>query len=206
MAGRGPQDRTSHPGLGQIETHRRHLLAGGLRLRYDRRQAYVPCAKPRSRRPRRKFSKPRPTNVKDGLIRYRARKQDCETLPPESASAVRPNLQRKVLRSVHEAARHIADIRKTDPYASMTKPKAKAIKVEYAVCPSEAIHRTARMMRLRGPQGATEQFQARSNRPEPPQTGQVGARAAPGAGLAIGSLWMLVERFITDFFKYPDKE
>ena len=66
---------------------------------------------------RREFSKPRPTNVgKDGLIRCRARKQDCETC--HLIAQCRPTQPaRKALRSVHEEARDIArDIRKTDTY------------------------------------------------------------------------------------------
>ncbi len=105
---------------------------------------------------RRNFSKPRQANVsKDGLIRYRARKQDCdacllkvECCPTQSA--------RKVLRSVHEAARDVArDIRKTDAYMTSFMQRRK---VEMLFAHLKR-YIGLRMMRLRGPKGATEQFQ-----------------------------------------------
>ncbi|TMV92412.1 hypothetical protein FGG78_08340 [Thioclava sp. BHET1] len=64
---------------------------------------------------RRKFSKPRTTNVsKNSSIRYRARQRDCDACHL-NAQCCPSEPARKVLRSVHEAARDIArDIRKTD--------------------------------------------------------------------------------------------
>ena len=105
---------------------------------------------------RRKFSKPRPTNVsKDGLIRYRARKQDCETCHLK-ARCCPTQPARKVLRSVHEAARDIArDIRKTDAYMTSFMQRRK---VEMLFAHLKR-YIGLRMMRLRGPKGATEQFQ-----------------------------------------------
>ena len=105
---------------------------------------------------RRKFSKPRPTNVsKDGLIRYRARKQDCETCHLK-AQCCPTQPARKVLRSVHEAARDIArDIRKTDAYMTSFMQRRK---VEMLFAHLKR-YIGLRMMRLRGPKGATEQFQ-----------------------------------------------
>jgi len=105
---------------------------------------------------RRRFSKPRSTNVSsDGLIRYRARKQDCDACvfkarccPTQPAG--------KVLRSVHEAARDVArDIRKTDAYMTSFMQRRK---VEMLFAHLKR-YIGLRMMRLRGPKGATEQFQ-----------------------------------------------
>jgi transposase len=105
---------------------------------------------------RRKFSKPRATNVsKDGLIRYRARMQDYDTCHLK-AQCCPTQPAREVLRSVHEAARDIArDIRKTDAYMTSFMQR---LKVEMLFAHLKR-YIGLRMMRLRGPKGATEQFQ-----------------------------------------------
>ena len=105
---------------------------------------------------RRKVSKPRATNVsKDGLIRYRARKQDCDTCHPK-AHCCPTQPAKKVPRSVHEAARDIArDIRKTDAYMTSFMQRRK-VEMPFAHLKR---YIGLRMMRLRGPKGATEQFQ-----------------------------------------------
>ncbi len=101
---------------------------------------------------RRRFSKPRSTNVSsDGLIRYRARKQDCDACVFK-ARCCPTQPARKVLRSVHEAAR---DIRKTDAYMTSFMQRRK---VEMLFAHLKR-YIGLRMMRLRGPKGATEQFQ-----------------------------------------------
>ena len=66
---------------------------------------------------RRNFSKPRkPNGGKDGFIRYRASKHDCDACPlkPQCCPG---DPGRRVMQSVHEAARDVTrDIRKTDAY------------------------------------------------------------------------------------------
>ncbi|MEM8572740.1 MAG: IS1182 family transposase [Pseudomonadota bacterium] len=108
------------------------------------------------RRYRRNFSKPRKANGgKDGYIRYRASKHDCDACPlkPQCCSG---DPGRRVMRSVHEAARDVArDIRKTDAYMTSLIQRRKVEMLfahlkRYIGVP---------MMRLRGPKGAYEQFQ-----------------------------------------------
>ncbi|NIA71401.1 transposase [Pelagibius litoralis] len=105
---------------------------------------------------RRNFTKPRATNVsKDGLIRYRASKQDCDGCALK-AKCCPTQPARKVLRSVHEAARDIArDIRKTDAYMTSFIQRRK---VEMLFAHLKRYIGLS-MMRLRGPKGANEQFQ-----------------------------------------------
>lgn len=104
---------------------------------------------------RRNFSKPRSTNVsKDGLIRYRARKQDCDACAFK-AQCCPTQPARKVFRSVHEAARDVArDIRKSDAYMTSFIQRRK---VEMLFAHLKR-YIGLRMMRLRGPKGANEQF------------------------------------------------
>ncbi len=65
---------------------------------------------------RRNFSKPRkPNGGKDGFIRYRASKHDCDACPLKPRCCP-GDPGRRVMRSVHEAARDVArDIRKPMP-------------------------------------------------------------------------------------------
>ncbi len=105
---------------------------------------------------RRNFSKPRKANGgKDGFIRYRASKHDCDACPLKQQCCP-GNPGRRVMRSVHEAARDVArDIRKTDAYMTSFIQRRKVEMLfahlkRYIGVP---------MMRLRGPKGAYEQFQ-----------------------------------------------
>jgi len=105
---------------------------------------------------RRKFSKPRVANGgKDGFIKYRASKLDCDACPLKPRCCpTQP--ARNLLRSVHEAARDVArDIRKTDAYMTSFIERRK---VEMLFAHLKR-YIGLRMMRLRGPKGATEQFQ-----------------------------------------------
>ena len=97
---------------------------------------------------RRNFSKPRSTNVsRDGLIRYRASKQDCDSCALK-ARCCPTQPARKVLRSVHETARDVArDIRKTDAYMTSFIQRRK---VEMLFAHLKR-YIGLRMMRLRGP-------------------------------------------------------
>ncbi|WP_164658322.1 transposase [Tropicibacter sp. Alg240-R139] len=105
---------------------------------------------------RRKFSKPRVANGgKDGFIKYRASKLDCDACPLKPMCCpTQP--ARNLLRSVHEAARDVArDIRKTDAYITSFIQRRK---VEMLFAHLKR-YIGLRMMRLRGPKDATEQFQ-----------------------------------------------
>ncbi|MCP4407990.1 MAG: transposase, partial [Gammaproteobacteria bacterium] len=107
-------------------------------------------------RSRRKFRKPRSSNAdKDGTIRYRASKHDCDSCALRSRCCpTQP--ARKVTRSVHEAARDVArDIRKTDAYMTSFIQRRK---VEMLFAHLKRYIGVS-MMRLRGPKGANEQFQ-----------------------------------------------
>lgn len=105
---------------------------------------------------RRNFSKPRkPNGGKDGFIRYRASKHDCDRCPLKlQCCPAAPG--RGIMRSVHEAARDVArDIRKTD--ASMPSfIQRRKVAMLFAHLKR---YMSAPMMRLRGPKGAYEQLQ-----------------------------------------------
>lgn len=105
---------------------------------------------------RRNFSKPRKANGgKDGFIRYRASKQDCDACPLKPQCCPKDH-GRRLMRSVHEAARDVArEIRKTDAYVTSFIQRRK---VEMLFAHLKR-YIGLRMMRLRGPKGATEQFQ-----------------------------------------------
>ena len=126
----------------------------------------------------RNFSKPRNANGgKDGFIRYRTSKHDCDTCPLKSRCCP-GDLDRHVLRSVHEAARDVArDIRKTDAYMTSF------IQWRKVEMPFAHLKRYigVPMMQIRGPKGAYEQFHIAATAqnlrklaelvPQPEQTG-----------------------------------
>ncbi len=115
---------------------------------------------------------------KDGLLRYRAIKTDCDRCrlkmqctPKEPA--------RKVLRSINEGARDMArDIAKTDAYETSRKNRKK---VEMLFAHLKRILKLSRL-RLRGPKGAKDEFLLAATaqnlrklaklRPEPPPVAQ----------------------------------
>ncbi|WP_120633752.1 transposase [Ruegeria sp. EL01] len=105
---------------------------------------------------RRNFSTPRKANGgKDGFIRYRASKHDCDICPLKPQCCPKDN-GRRLMRSVHEAARDVVrDIRKTDAYMTSFIQRRK---VEMLFAHLKR-YIGVRMMRLRGPKGAYEQFQ-----------------------------------------------
>ncbi|SMY10413.1 transposase [Flavimaricola marinus] len=105
---------------------------------------------------RRNFSKPRKANGgKDGFIRYRASKHDCDACPLKPQCCPKDN-GRRLMRSVHEASRDVArDIRKTDAYVTSFIQRRK---VEMLFAHLKRYIGIA-TMRLRGPKGAYEQFQ-----------------------------------------------
>lgn len=103
---------------------------------------------------RRAFTTPRAGANKDGTLRYRARKADCEAcgLKPKCC----PNEpQRKVTRSIYEPARDVARaISQTPQYAISCKLRKK---VEMLFAHLKRIL-GLRRLRLRGPCGARDEF------------------------------------------------
>jgi hypothetical protein len=103
---------------------------------------------------RRAFAAPRDGVMKDGTIRYRASKFDCEAcaLKPKCC----PNaVARKIARSIYEAARDKARaIAKTAAYAISRREQKR---VEMLFAHLKRILRLDRL-RLRGPNGAKDEF------------------------------------------------
>ncbi|MFW8596488.1 IS1182 family transposase [Cribrihabitans neustonicus] len=103
---------------------------------------------------RRAFTTPRSGANKDGTLRYRARKPDCE------ACALKPRCcpkepQRKVTRSIYEPSRDVARaIAQTTQYAISCKLRKK---VEMLFAHLKRILGLGRL-RLRGPCGARDEF------------------------------------------------
>jgi len=106
------------------------------------------------RQRQRNFSAPRAPVNADGLLRYRATKQDCG--PCGMKERCCPNAPtRKILRSIHEGARDMArDIALTDAYLTSRRERKK---VEMLFAHLKRILRLDRL-RLRGPNGARDEF------------------------------------------------
>lgn len=103
---------------------------------------------------RRTFTTPRSGANKDGTLRYRARKPDCEACALKSRCCPKEP-QRKVTRSVHEPSRDVARaIAKTTQYAISCKLRKK---VEMLFAHLKRILGLGRL-RLRGPCGARDEF------------------------------------------------
>lgn len=122
---------------------------------FDREDDSYTCPDGKRLRPRhRNFAQPRSGVDQDGFIRYRARQQGC------SGCALRqrctPNTPaRKIMRSVHEAARDMArDIALTDAYVASRRQRKK---VEMLFAHLKRILKLDRL-RLRGPNGAKDEF------------------------------------------------
>ena len=104
---------------------------------------------------RRAFTKPRePRPDKDGILRYRARKSDCDACTLKNRCCPKEP-QRKVTRSIHEPSRDIARaIAQTTQYAISCKLRKK---VEMLFAHLKRILGLGRL-RLRGPCGARDEF------------------------------------------------
>jgi hypothetical protein len=126
---------------------------------------------------RRAFATPRDGMMKDGTIRYRASKFDCEAcaLKPKGC----PNaVARKIVRSIYEAARDRARaVAKTAAYAISRRERKK---VEMLFAHLKRILKLDRL-RLRGPNGAKDEFLLPPPRPEFAEIGE--ARPASDAKL-----------------------
>jgi hypothetical protein len=90
----------------------------------------------------------------DGLLRYRATRQDCDACQMKPLCC--PNAPiRAILRSIHEDALDIArDIATTDAYVTSRRERKK---VEMLFAHLKRILRLDRL-RLRGPNGARDEF------------------------------------------------
>ena len=108
----------------------------------------------RLRRRHRNFAQPRSDVDQDGFIRYRARQQDCTGCALRQRCT--PNMPaRKIMRSVHEAARDMArDIALTDAYVASRRQRKK---VEMLFAHLKRILKLDRL-RLRGLNGAKDEF------------------------------------------------
>lgn len=103
---------------------------------------------------RRAFAVPRDGVDREGLMRYRAMKRDCDicSLKPRCCPK---DPARKILRSIHEGARDMArDIAETDAYVTSRRERKK---VEMLFAHLKRILRLDRL-RLRGPNGAKDEF------------------------------------------------
>ena len=122
---------------------------------YDQEaDAYRCPAGKQLRRYRRAFSTPRLGVMKDNTIRYRASKRDCDACPLKPSCC--PNAPaRKVVRSIHEAARdHARGIAQTEAYLVSRRERKK---VEMLFAHLKRILKLDRL-RLRGPCGAHDEF------------------------------------------------
>lgn len=103
---------------------------------------------------RRTYKTPRSGVDKDGFMRYRARKSDCDTCGLKTKCTPREP-QRKVTRSIYEPSRDVArNIAKTTQYAISCKLRKK---VEMLFAHLKRILGLNRL-RLRGPNGVRDEF------------------------------------------------
>jgi transposase len=122
---------------------------------YDHgKDAYVCPAGKDLRQYRRRFRTPRSGVDDQGLMRYRARKADCDACPLKPRCCPKEP-QRKVLRSIHEGARQMArDITASEEYGISARLRKK---VEMLFAHLKRILSLGRL-RLRGPCGARDEF------------------------------------------------
>ena len=103
---------------------------------------------------RRTYKRPRSGIDREGLMRYRASKTDCDVCPLKQQCCPKEPA-RKVPRSIHEGARQMArDITKTDAYVTASHARKK---VEMLFAHLKRIIGLDRL-RLRGPNGARDEF------------------------------------------------
>ena len=134
---------------------------------YDHKRDCYICPAGKELRQRQKIYRvPRPFVDEDGMMRYRASKLDCQgcALKPQCC----PNAPaRKIPRSIHEGARDMArDIAKTEAYVTSRRERKK---IEMLFAHLKRILKLDRL-RLRGPNGARDEFPPRRHCPEPQET------------------------------------
>ena len=112
-----PRDRTAHPGLRQIQAHRRHYLARGFRLRSCQLTPTAARLERPLQRYRRQFTDAADWRA-DGQLAALPRQQARLRRHAHSKPRCCPNAPaRKVPRSIHEGARDLArEIAKTEAY------------------------------------------------------------------------------------------
>jgi transposase len=118
--------------------HDRYICPGGKELRQFNRA----------------YATPRSGVHKDGFMRYRASKRDCDacTLKPQCCPG---QPARKIPRSIHEGARDMArELSQTDAYLTSRRERKK---VEMLFAHLKRILKMDRL-RLRGPNGAKDEF------------------------------------------------
>lgn len=122
---------------------------------YDhQRDCYTCPAGKQLKQYHRTYATPRPGVDKDGFMRYRASKHDCD------ACSLKPRCcpgqpARKIPRSIHEGARDMArEIATTDAYVTSRRERKK---VEMLFAHLKRILKLDRL-RLRGPNGAHDEF------------------------------------------------
>jgi transposase len=137
--------------------------------------AYACPAGKQLRKYRRAFTKPRLGVMKDNTVRYRASKRDCDACPLKPRCC--PNEPgRKVMRSIHEAARDKARaIAKTEAYVVSRRERKK---VEMLFAHLKRILRLDRL-RLRGPSGARDEFLLAATAQNLPKLAKLVAVPAP---------------------------
>jgi len=122
---------------------------------YDHKADTYICPAGKQLRQRRKIYRlPRPLVDRNGMIRYRASKLDCQCCPLKPRCC--PNEPaRKIPRSIHEGARDIARvIAATEAYVTSRRERKK---VEMLFAHLKRILKLDRL-RLRGPNGARDEF------------------------------------------------
>ncbi|MBO1257122.1 transposase [Alteromonas sp. 5E99-2] len=103
---------------------------------------------------RRTYEKPRTGANKDGTLRFRARKLDCDACALKSRCCPKEP-SRKVVRSVYESSRDVArQLAQTKQYSISCRLRKK---VEMSFAHLKRIHGLSRL-RLRGPCGAHDEF------------------------------------------------
>src|SRR5512133_297305 len=122
---------------------------------YDhKRDCYICPAGKELRQRQRIYRMSRPLVDRNGMVRYRASKLDCQgcSLKPQCC----PNAPaRKIVRSIHESARDMArDIAKTEAYRTS---RCQRKKIEMLFAHLKRILKLDRL-RLRGPNGARDEF------------------------------------------------
>ncbi len=122
---------------------------------YDhKRDRYICPGGKELRQFHRAYATPRSGVHKDGFMRYRASKRDCDacTLKPQCCPG---QPARKIPRSIHEGARDLArDLSQTDAYLVSRRERKK---VEMLFAHLKRILNLDRL-RLRGPNGAKDEF------------------------------------------------